>query len=1101
MPRLERKCAIVAPVFPESFVSVPTSDPSPRPAAVTSPGAPEPACPQCGAVGAHSLSDGLCLVCLGERALQFDFDTGSFGGGGAGSGGATVPPLPLAEGLPERIGPYELLDEIGRGGMGVVYTARHGGLGHVVALKVVAGGRLATAEQESRFLREAQTAARLRHPGIVVVHDAGRADGYAYFSMDYLPDGDLARRLRERPLTPREAAEIAALAAEAVAYAHAEGVLHRDLKPSNFLLERGAPRLTDFGLATLADTGGELTAQTRVLGTPGYVAPEIVARGSHAGTFASDVYGLGAVLYEMLGGRAPFAGGTPGQVLELVRTAEPPSPRLLNPAVPRDLETICAKCLEKEPGRRYPSAEALAADLRRFLAGEPIAARPLSAPGRFLRWCRRRPALAAVWILAVASAVGAGAASVAIARERTRAVAAEQATREQLAQALLAEARALRVGGRIGRRFASLEALRQAAAISPTRELRDEAIATLTLLDVRPVRTWRPHGEREAVHAFAPTAGRYAVEKPPGTIEVRALADDAPIATLTGAPEAILGTPRFDPTGRWLAARAGADVLCIWNVNTGGGPAIAWSERTAPAPRLVMNNAHDFDFSPDGARFAAGLAGGGFSVHTLPDGVEVLRVPGTEATMQLRFSPDGRRLAVGRRNETAVRFHDAATGAVLAEAHLPTPPIHFDWSPDGAHLAATQRDARTAVVDAATGAIVTRFRGADTLSAQVVFDASGQRIWLNDAGSTLVLWDWGNERLVLTVPGYGGKPVVALDAASGQLVASKWNVDSAGWFAVEESPVYWRIEASGRATRASIGAGGLAVSPDGAAVAIGTIGGVTVRRLSDRSAVGEIFHGTAGEHTVRFARDGRSLLVADLAHGLARHALAGAGGWGEPQWLVRGAGWRVLDVAPDGRVLLQHYGEDRLRVIDPESPEAVAVEWTAPAPWRAMFSPDGAQVVSQALGIGRGTVDDPPRIWDARTGEEVEAMDGRRGTDVAWSAAGVLVFGIDGALRVRDRAGATPRTLAVAASSERVMAVSAAGDLAAVLGHGRIDLVDLARGEVVATLTTVERSALAYALEFTPQGDRLLANDINGGLVVWELAVLRRELAQLGLDW
>jgi WD40 repeat protein len=1055
-------------------------------------------CPRCGVVGPHSLADGMCLVCLGEWALQFDFDTGGFSAGTAPTRPWPVEAPDPPEGVPDRVGPYELLDELGRGGMGIVFTARHRDLGHVVALKLIAGGRLATAEQESRFLREAQTAARLRHPGIVAVHDAGRAAGHAYYAMDYLPAGDLARCLRERALTPREAATVAAQAAEAVAYAHAQGVLHRDLKPSNFLLERGEPRLADFGLAAPLDATGDLTAQTRVLGTPGYVAPEIVDRGSHAATVATDVYGLGAVLYEMLGGRAPFAGATPLQVLELVRHAEPLSPRLLNPAVPRDLETVCLKCLGKDPARRYQSAADLAVDLRRFLRGEPIAARPLSAPARFWRWCRRRPALAAVWFLVVACAVGASAASVAIARERTRAVAAEQATRAQLAQALLAEAQALRLGGRMGRRFEALEALRQAAAIAPSRELRDEVITTLTLADARLRRVWRPHGERESVHAFAPAAGVYVVERPLGTFEVRALADDALRATLTSAGEAMLGTPRFDAAGRRLAARAGGVGLCIWNVDIGGDPVLVWADRVPPVPPLVWNNAHDFDFSPEGTRFAAGLPGGGFSVHSLPGGEELLRVPGAEPVLQLRFSPDGGRLAVGRRNEAVVRFHDAGTGAELAETALPTPPIHFDWSPDGAWLAATQRDARTVIADTASGAVVSRFRGAESLSGQVLFDAGGERLWLNDAGSVLVLWDWRQERPVLTVPGFGGKPVMALDGATGRFTASRWNLDSAAWFEQVSSTVYRRVEAPGGA-RASIGAGGVAVSPNGQLAAVGTIAGATVRRLEDLGVVGTFFHGANVDHTVRFGRDGRSVFVADLVHGLAQYDLVG--GAGEPRWLVRGAGWRVLDVAGDRRVLLQHYGEDRLRVVDPAAPESAAVEWLAPAAWRAGFSPDGREVVSQALGIGRGVVDDPPRIWDAWTGEAVGVIEGRRGTDVAWSPAGVLVFGLDGALHVRGRAEGPARRLSVEASSERVMAVSAAGDLAAVLGHGRIDLVHLAAGEIVATLVAAERSALAYALEFTPAGDRLVANEINGGLVVWELAALRRELAALGLDW
>ena len=375
---------------------------------------PAPVCPRCGRAATQAFdATGVCVRCVGAQIFSLTINDR------AGS----APPIPLGENPsgPARIGPYAILGELGRGGMGVVYLAQHAQLGRIVALKVIPSGGGATSDLEMRFLREARTIARLSHPHIVAVHDAGRDRGHAYFAMDYFEDGDLARRLRARPFAPRDAAVLIHRVAEAIAYSHATGVLHRDLKPSNILLADGAPRVADFGLAAELDSGGGLTARTAILGTPHYLAPEALSGGSAATGVASDIYSLGVILHEMLAGRTPFAGASPAELPGLLARGEAPSLLLLAPEVPRDLATICAKCLEFDPARRYATAADLAEDLRRFLAGEPIEARPVSAAHRLLRWARRRPALAATWGLSLLLAAGSLTAAVLINRERLRA--------------------------------------------------------------------------------------------------------------------------------------------------------------------------------------------------------------------------------------------------------------------------------------------------------------------------------------------------------------------------------------------------------------------------------------------------------------------------------------------------------------------------------------------------------------------------------------------------------------------------------------------------------------------------------------------------------
>jgi tRNA A-37 threonylcarbamoyl transferase component Bud32 len=279
-----------------------------------------------------------------------------------------------------HLGDYELLEELGRGGMGVVYKARQKNLDRLVALKLVLRGRLAAEDELARFRSEAEAAAQLDHVGIVPVYEWGERDGRAYFSMGYVEGETLAARLADGPLPPREAVRIVRDVARAIDYAHRRGVIHRDLKPSNILLDReGRPHVSDFGLAKRIDLDASLTQSGAILGTPSYIAPEQAAGGRGELGPASDVYSLGTILYAALTGRPPFQGPSPMDTILMVLEQEPLPPRLLDPRIDRDLEMIVLKCLQKPPELRYPSAGALADDLNAFLAGEPISAKS----GRF----------------------------------------------------------------------------------------------------------------------------------------------------------------------------------------------------------------------------------------------------------------------------------------------------------------------------------------------------------------------------------------------------------------------------------------------------------------------------------------------------------------------------------------------------------------------------------------------------------------------------------------------------------------------------------------------------------------------------------------------
>ena len=422
-------------------------------------------CNRCGTPVPASAPQNLCLRCLFDTALDLEADTV----------GAQIPAgstcgVALRNAPPPSFGDYELLSEIGRGGQGTVYRARHRGLGRVVALKTVAPAYLANAHSWERFRLEAVAASSLDHPNIIPIYEVGERDSFCFYSMKLVEGSTLeqlvggarpfpgaATSAREQgpslsgthseseaaapeqgraPVLPdadmcRHLAAILVKVARAVHHAHQRGVLHRDLKPSNILLDQEhEPHVSDFGLARQITEDSSLTATQTLAGTPAYLAPEVATGGTRQATVAADIYGLGAILYHALTGRPPFSGETVAATLRAVQETEPALPRHFNPSAPRDLETICLKCLEKELAKRYASAQEVAQELERFLRDEPILARPVSRVEKAWRWCRRKPALTTsllvILVLLLAVTIGSPIAVYRINQARRRAQAGEQ---------------------------------------------------------------------------------------------------------------------------------------------------------------------------------------------------------------------------------------------------------------------------------------------------------------------------------------------------------------------------------------------------------------------------------------------------------------------------------------------------------------------------------------------------------------------------------------------------------------------------------------------------------------------------------------------------
>jgi Tol biopolymer transport system component len=614
-----------------------------------------------------------------------------------------------AEGLPSLPG-YELLGELGRGGMGVVYKARQVGLNRLVALKVILAGEHAGPEQAARFRREAEAAARLQHPHIVQIHDIAEHQGRPYFSMEYLPRGSLAQRLGGTPLPARQAAALVEALARAVQVAHERGVVHRNLKPANVLLAAdGQPKVGDFGLAKWLDGSGGQTHTGAVMGTPSYMAPEQAAgRAKDVGP-AADLYALGAILYEALTGRPPFKAATQVETIQQVLSAEPVPPARLQRQVPRDLETVCLRCLEKDPRRRYATAAELADDLRRFLKGEPVQARPVRAWERGLKWARRRPALAGLAVVGLVALVSVLAGGLWFARaremerlakekeelrgiaERERDEASRQRDEANKPRALVRKAWYFSRINMADRAWHDNEMARMEQLLE---ELRPGPGAAENLRGFEWYYLWRLRhswlltlkvhtGPVESV-AYSPDGRRLAGASLDGTVRVWDLAAGREALSLTGHTGAVTSVA-FSPDGKRLASAGGAaylgepETVKVWDLAT-GQEALSLKGHTSGITGAA--------YSPDGKHLATASWDGTVRVWDLATGHEALALHGhIGPVVSVAYSPDGKRLATASYDGT-VKVWDAGTGQLALSLTGHTGGVlSVAYSPDGKRLA------------------------------------------------------------------------------------------------------------------------------------------------------------------------------------------------------------------------------------------------------------------------------------------------------------------------------------------------------------------------------------------------------------------------------
>jgi WD40 repeat protein/predicted Ser/Thr protein kinase len=659
---------------------------------------------------------------------------------GASSGGTGPQPTDTDATQPRTPAPlptipgYEIVEELGRGGMGVVYLARDTQLDRLVAIKMSQFHGLPDgAKERRRFRTEAEAMARLKHANIVPVHHTAEVGGEPYFVMEYCAGGSLEERARGTAGDPRECARLVELLARAVAAAHAQGVLHRDLKPANVLLDAGGqPRIADFGLARKLDDASR-TQSAEVVGTPSYMAPEqAVAAG--AVSFATDVYALGAVLYALLTGRPPFQGRNVLDTLQQVLHREPVPPRRLRPVVLRDLDTICLKCLEKEPHRRYASAAALAEDLARFLAGTPIHARPVGAAERAWKWVRREPVKAALGAVVVVAAVALTVVFAVYSRNLAEAESARDEGKQKTQAAVkdrdeqkenAAQARKEEEAAKAKERQAKLE-----AETRKTRGHLDQGLQLCSQGEIGPGLLWLA----EALQCCPPEAPELE-----HVIRVNLAAWARVRGGLRGrlAPPNGVWTVALSPDGKTALVGTGAagnmaaDVLLLWDVATG---------QVFGKPLVHAKNVTALAFNRDGKRLASADNAGNVYTWDTATGERVGKPCRHEQSVTaLAISPDGTRVVSGSWDKTT-RLWTVQTGASLvlaAEGKGWATAAAF--SPDGARVLAGGNDNRAWLWEANTGKRLAQFEVGEFVN-RVGFLPDGMTPFTL-TGTTLRRWD------------------------------------------------------------------------------------------------------------------------------------------------------------------------------------------------------------------------------------------------------------------------------------------------------------------------------------------------------------------------
>jgi WD40 repeat protein len=1016
----------------------------------------------------------------------------------AGADGVTQPPSGESHTVTPTTWPiipgYHIVGELGRGGMGVVYKAYQVQLKRLVAVKMILAGAHAGLEEQARFRREAEAVASLQHPHIVQIHEVGEQDGRPYFSLEFVDGGSLEKKLDGTPWPAHQTARLVETLARAMHAAHQRGIIHRDLKPANVLLTtEGMPKITDFGLAKRLDMEAGQTQSGAILGTPSYMAPEQAESKNKQIGPAADIYALGAILYEMLTGRPPFKAATPLDTVLQVMSEEPISLRRLQPKLPRDLETICLKCLEKEPGKRYVSALALGEDLRRFLNREPIQARPVGVPARFGRWCRRNPVVAGLGATIALLLV--------IATMAALVVAGQQADLRAVAQQNEASA----ITAKEDAERASRESqLAKAAAEKTSRDL-ETALFTSNinlayrewlannsgspelLLDVCPAkyRGWEWHFLNRLCHpellaiqqkeqvrimglALRPDGRRLATLNVAGVVRIYEVPTGKELLTFRAHSQAPvveedslerLGIV-FSPDGQRLAAGSEANTVRIWDALTGQ---LLFTHRGHT--NLVLSVA----WSPDGKWLAS--CGRDRTVRVWRPGQEggqIILAGHGNWVNSVAFSSDSRYLASASFDGSA-KVWDLATQKPRTGRGHPGGVYGVAFSPDGRRVASAGGGDRTVRLwDVTTMQEVGKLLHSPlNCPMDVAFSPDGRRLVSTGYYSSAKVWDVDTETEAFSLYGHNACVRMAAFSPDGRFLVT---ADSAG--AIK----FWNATSHPEAQviRHPAGAiGGFALSPDGRRMAVTMLNQAEVRFWTSTSGWEDLIL----PQQIPFLRFSEVLRFWEAAKDRAS-ALAVAFSL-DGKWLATGDGKKVRlwDVAT-GKTLLTLTGHQT-------------------GIWNVVFHPNGKELASAAAD---GTV----KIWDLQNGRPLHSLEGnsRPVRRLAFSSDGrqLASAGADGSVRIWDPTSGKALLESPGYPGGDCWDVAFSPDGRRLASVGRDNCVRL--WDTSSGSNRVISGAHAYgvyAVDFSPVGRRPLATAGGDGLVkVWEAATNKQLLALRG---
>ncbi len=1022
-------------------------------------------------------------------------------------GGSKVSGPKLSKG--SEFGDYELLEEIARGGMGVVYKARQISLKRIVALKMILAGQLASEDDVRRFHTEAEAAANLDHPGIVPIHEVGQHEGQHFFSMGFIEGASLANQVVDGPLRPREAAALVEQIAEAITYAHERGVIHRDLKPSNVLLDNdGQAKITDFGLARKTEGDSSLTATGTIIGTPSYMPPEQASGKTGEVGPLSDVYSLGATLYCLLTGRPPFQAATALETIQQVLEKEPVSPCLLNDQISRDLETICLKAMDKEPERRYQTAAELCGDLGRFLHGEPIQARPISRAARAWRWCRRNPIVASLsaavmLVLLIGATVSTYFAihlqialdgekkATSLARSET-----ERAEREllrsewQLYASQIARAQQLWNDGYVQAAWESLN-----ACDSDFRGWEHDYLYTLFTSNQQ---TLKGHTLAVTSVAFSPDGRRIvsgggdrSLKPGEGELKVWNIQTGQEMLNLNGHT-APVNSVAFSPDGLWIVSGSDDETLRVWDAQTGqekatlkGHTGSVNSVAFSPDALQIVSGSSDktvkvwdvesgqvtltfeghtepvnsVTFSPEDVdlQIVSGSSDKTVKVWNAQTGQQTLTLKGhTGSVSSVAFSPDGRRIVSGG-DDQMLGVWDAQSGQSLLMLGGHTGSVHsVAFSSDGHRIVSGSgfrfnKSAQVKVWDAETGQVTRTFKGHTDAVMSVAFSPDSRRIVSGSWDSTLKLWDVEKGQETPTLSGHTGSVrCVAFSPDGRRIVSGGGRRDEPGEIKVWDAKTGQEtltLKGHTAAVRA------VAFSPDGRRIVSGS---------HDRSL--KLWDAQSGQETLTFeghascptcaafSPDGLRIVSGGGEYGKHGELKVWDAQTGKETLNLKGHSKPVWSVAfsPDGRRIVSGSDDTTLKVWDAQTgEEMLTCNGHSQSVWSVTFSPDGQRIVS-------GSDDNTLKVWDIQSGQETLTLKGH--TSIVWSVA----FSPDGR---RIVSGSWDNTLKV---------------WDAQTGHE--------------TLTLKGHTGRIYGVAFSPDGQRIVSGSDDNTLKVWNALKSNREI-------